>query len=96
MVKTSGLEPPTPCMSSRYSNQLSYAFMNGIREVYHNNRKIIEQNYENFAKSDPPRVGDLTVKGHDFLEESDRLEKTFVLGHKTVFMFNADNIVVVY
>ena len=26
MVKTSGLEPPTPCMSSRYSNQLSYAF----------------------------------------------------------------------
>ena len=27
MVKTSGLEPPTPCMSSRYSNQLSYAFI---------------------------------------------------------------------
>ena len=27
MVKTSGLEPPTPCMSSRYSNQLSYAFV---------------------------------------------------------------------
>gem|GEM_PF-4569280 len=26
VVKTSGLEPPTPCMSSRYSNQLSYAF----------------------------------------------------------------------
>ena len=25
MVRTSGLEPPTPCMSSRYSNQLSYA-----------------------------------------------------------------------
>ena len=27
LVKTSGLEPPTPCMSSRYSNQLSYAFL---------------------------------------------------------------------
>ena len=27
LVKTSGLEPPTPCMSSRYSNQLSYAFV---------------------------------------------------------------------
>ena len=27
LVKTSGLEPPTPCMSSRYSNQLSYAFI---------------------------------------------------------------------
>ncbi len=27
MVKTSGLEPPTPCMSSKYSNQLSYAFI---------------------------------------------------------------------
>lgn len=27
MVKTSGFEPPTPCMSSRYSNQLSYAFI---------------------------------------------------------------------
>ena len=26
LVKTSGLEPPTPCMSSKYSNQLSYAF----------------------------------------------------------------------
>ena len=27
LVKTGGLEPPTPCMSSRYSNQLSYAFI---------------------------------------------------------------------
>ena len=27
VVKMSGLEPPTPCMSSRYSNQLSYTFM---------------------------------------------------------------------
>ena len=27
VVKTSGLEPPTPCMSSRYSNQLSYTFI---------------------------------------------------------------------
>ena len=27
LVKTSGFEPPTPCMSSRYSNQLSYAFI---------------------------------------------------------------------
>ena len=27
VVKTSGLEPPTPCMSSKYSNQLSYAFI---------------------------------------------------------------------
>ena len=25
MVETSGLEPLTPCMSSKYSNQLSYA-----------------------------------------------------------------------
>ena len=25
LVETSGLEPPTPCMSSKYSNQLSYA-----------------------------------------------------------------------
>lgn len=24
LVRMSGLEPPTPCMSSRYSNQLSY------------------------------------------------------------------------
>ena len=27
VVKMSGLEPPTPCMSSRYSNQLSYTFI---------------------------------------------------------------------
>lgn len=27
MVRTSGLEPPTPCMSSKYSNQLSYALL---------------------------------------------------------------------
>jgi hypothetical protein len=27
LVRTSGLEPPTPCMSSKYSNQLSYALM---------------------------------------------------------------------
>ena len=27
MVKMNGLEPSTPCMSSRYSNQLSYTFM---------------------------------------------------------------------
>ena len=25
LVETSGLEPLTPCMSSKYSNQLSYA-----------------------------------------------------------------------
>ncbi len=25
MVETTGLEPVTPCMSSKYSNQLSYA-----------------------------------------------------------------------
>ena len=25
LVETAGLEPVTPCMSSRYSNQLSYA-----------------------------------------------------------------------
>ncbi len=25
MVETIGIEPMTPCMSSRYSNQLSYA-----------------------------------------------------------------------
>ena len=29
VVKMSGLEPPTPCMSSRYSNQLSYTFICG-------------------------------------------------------------------
>ncbi len=27
VVKMNGLEPSTPCMSSRYSNQLSYTFM---------------------------------------------------------------------
>ena len=27
LVRTSGLEPPTPCMSSKYSNQLSYALI---------------------------------------------------------------------
>lgn len=27
MVWINGLEPSTPCMSSRYSNQLSYAFI---------------------------------------------------------------------
>ena len=26
LVKMNGLEPSTPCMSSRYSNQLSYTF----------------------------------------------------------------------
>ena len=31
MVKMSGLEPPTPCMSSRYSNQLSYTFIVRMR-----------------------------------------------------------------
>lgn len=25
MVETTGIEPVTPCMSSKYSNQLSYA-----------------------------------------------------------------------
>lgn len=35
MVETSGLEPPTPCMSSRYSDQLSYASKNDITEVYY-------------------------------------------------------------
>ena len=27
VVKMNGLEPSTPCMSSRYSNQLSYTFI---------------------------------------------------------------------
>ena len=30
LVRTSGLEPPTPCMSSKYSNQLSYALISNI------------------------------------------------------------------
>ena len=27
LVKMSGFEPPTPCMSSKYSNRLSYTFI---------------------------------------------------------------------
>ena len=29
LVETTGLEPVTPCMSSKYSNQLSYASVTG-------------------------------------------------------------------
>ena len=28
LVETTGIEPVTPCMSSKYSNQLSYASIN--------------------------------------------------------------------
>lgn len=35
----SGIEPPTPCMSSKYSNQLSYTFKH-IFLFYHNVNKI--------------------------------------------------------
>ena len=31
LVETTGLEPVTPCMSSKYSNQLSYA----SERIYH-------------------------------------------------------------
>ena len=31
LVETTGLEPVTPCMSSKYSNQLSYASVNYIQ-----------------------------------------------------------------
>ncbi len=33
LVETSGLEPLTPCMSSKYSNQLSYASENKIQYI---------------------------------------------------------------
>lgn len=50
MVRTSGLEPPTPCMSSKYSNQLSYASelfyntINGenIQAILIKNKKILQ------------------------------------------------------
>ncbi len=32
-METTGIEPVTPCMSSKYSNQLSYA--SGVLELYH-------------------------------------------------------------
>ena len=35
LVETSGLEPLTPCMSSKYSNQLSYASKIQLRTLYH-------------------------------------------------------------
>ncbi len=53
MVETTGIEPVTPCMSSKYSNQLSYAsiasrsiiitqtgsFVKPIRKVFWENGK---------------------------------------------------------
>ncbi len=32
-METTGIEPVTPCMSSKYSNQLSYA--SKVLELYH-------------------------------------------------------------
>ena len=33
MVETTGIEPVTPCMSSKYSNQLSYASKGVVCDV---------------------------------------------------------------
>ena len=46
VVKMSGLEPPTPCMSSRYSNQLSYTFMFQIAASFAN--RMIEYIIDHF------------------------------------------------
>ncbi len=35
MVETTGIEPVTPCMSSKYSNQLSYASVSNALSLYH-------------------------------------------------------------
>ena len=42
MVETVGIEPTTPCMSSMYSNHLSYAsmsFLSATLLLYHNKKK---------------------------------------------------------
>ena len=60
LVETSGLEPLTPCMSSKYSNQLSYAsvFMSRIR-VYHKKTKKAR---EFFKKLQKVSYGNIRVK----------------------------------
>ena len=35
LVETTGLEPVTPCMSSKYSNQLSYASVIFTNRIIH-------------------------------------------------------------
>ena len=45
MVKTSGLEPPTPCMSSKYSNQLSYAFISYRCNYYNRFARVCKESF---------------------------------------------------
>ena len=41
LVETDGFEPSTPCMSSKYSNQLSYASVPGLL-YYKRNKNAID------------------------------------------------------
>ena len=47
MVETIGLEPMTPCTSSRYSSQLSYASEYSVSEqlIYYNIIKAKKQEF---------------------------------------------------
>ena len=45
LVRTSGLEPPTPCMSSKYSNQLSYAFISYRCNYYNRFARVCKESF---------------------------------------------------
>ena len=85
VVKTSGLEPPTPCMSSKYSNQLSYAFISYRCNYYNRFARVCKESFCLRRKA-----GEKKMKKYKFKA----VNRTFQL--LLPFLCAADNFAIVF